>query len=195
MLYHTTTGSAADQILKYIEENTDTDEEDNDDMEIDTKECTELVKIDKIYGSDTVKFSRTFIKNVSEIFETINFNEEQTTDKINESISVSTNGKISKLFNNKLEITTRILLVNVVYFKARWKHIFPKEYTYKDNFYISNNSTSVDTMVIKNKSFPYIHVDEPFGSFSIVDIPYHGNSSMMIILPDALYGHRDIYYK
>ncbi|AST09592.1 Serpin 123 [NY_014 poxvirus] len=191
ILHHAMKGSESDQILNYIEENTDTDTDDSDDMEIDTKECTELVTVNKIYGSDSIRFYSTFLEKIKNDFETINFNNvEHAIHKINEWVSLSTNNKINKLFNT-LPNNTRILLVGAAHFKAKWKYPFPKEYTYKDNFYISYDSTTVDTMVIKGKSFPYNHVEETFGNFSIVDIPYEGNSSMMIILPDELDGLHD----
>ncbi|AST09397.1 serine protease inhibitor-like protein [Murmansk poxvirus] len=191
ILYHATKGSASDKILNYIEENTDTDTEDNDNMEIDTKECTELVTVNKVYGSSSIRFYSEFLEKIKNDFETINFNNtELATYQINEWVRLFTNNKISKLFNS-LSNDTRMLLVGAAHFKAKWKYPFPKEYTYKDNFYISYDSTTVDTMVIKDKSFLYNHVDEPFGSFSIVDIPYEGNSSMMIILPDELDGLKD----
>ncbi|AEN03766.1 serine protease inhibitor-like protein SPI-1 [Yokapox virus] len=193
ILYNITTGIASNQILKYLEKENDKyiDIDNNHDMEIDTKEVTELTTVNKIYISDYINVNVNFIEKMKYFFEFINFNSEQTTSDINKYIETSTNGKINKLFVNRLSTDTRILIVNVIHFKAKWKYPFLKDCTFKDKFYTPTGSTTIDTMVVKDKSFLHNHIYEQYGSFSIVDIPYTGNSSMLIILPDKIDG---LYY-
>ncbi|AKJ93827.1 serpin [Raccoonpox virus] len=189
LLYHGAAGSTADQISKYIEENT-IDISNYDTMEVDDTECSNLVVANKIYGSDNIVFYDTFIQKIRDDFRSVNFNDaNKTRDIINEWAKTVTDGKIDPLLTNKLPINTLITTVNVVHFKAKWKYPFSKNSTYTDIFYMSNDSsTNVNMMVSTDNDLPYVHIDESFGGFSMVDIPYEGNSSMLIILPDDIKG-------
>lgn len=84
-----------------------------------------------------------------------------------------TNGKINSLLTSPLSINTRMTVVSAVHFKAMWKYPFSKHLTYTDKFYISKNIvTSVDMMVGTENNLQYVHINELFGGFSIIDIPY-----------------------
>ncbi|AXN74995.1 seprin [Akhmeta virus] len=197
ILHHGASGSTAEQLSKYIENATkDTNEKDtdtnndNNDMDIDIPYCATLATANKIYGSDSIEFHASFLQKIKDDFQTVNFNKaNQTKELINEWVKTMTNGKINSLLTSPLSINTRMTVVSAVHFKAMWKYPFSKHLTYKDKFYISKNLvTSVDMMVSTENDLPYAHINESFGGFSIIDIPYAGNSSMVIVLPDEIEG-------
>ncbi|AOP31888.1 serpin [Volepox virus] len=190
ILYHGAAGYTAAQISKYImeNENTDISRYDND-MEVNVTEYAKLVIANKIYGSNNIKFYDAFLQKIRDNFQIVNFDDvDETRDTINEWVKTVTDGKIDHLFTNKLQNNTRMTVVNVVHFKAKWKYPFCKLSTYTDKFYTSKDLfTNVDMMVSTKNNLPHTHI-ESFGGFSIVDIPYEGNSSMVIILPDDIEG-------
>ncbi|AAC99573.1 SPI-1 [Ectromelia virus] len=194
ILHHGAAGSTAEQLSKYIEnvnENVSEDKDDNnDDMDVDIPYCATLATANKIYGSDSIEFHASFLQKIKDDFQTVNFNNaNQTKELINEWVKTMTNGKINSLLTSPLPINTRMAVVSAVHFKAMWKYPFSKHLTYTDKFYISKNIvTSVDMMVSTENDLQYVHINELFGGFSIIDIPYEGNSSMVIILPDDIEG-------
>ncbi|UYL70134.1 Serpin, partial [Monkeypox virus] len=194
ILNHGAAGSTAEQLSKYIEnmnENTPDDKkDDNNDMDVDIPYCATLATANKIYGSDSIEFHASFLQKIKDDFQTVNFNNaNQTKELINEWVKTMTNGKINSLLTSPLSINTRMIVISAVHFKAMWKYPFSKHLTYTDKFYISKNIvTSVDMMVGTENDLQYVHINELFGGFSIIDIPYEGNSSMVIILPDDIEG-------
>ncbi|AOP31677.1 serpin [Skunkpox virus] len=191
ILYHGAAGYTAEQISKYITENDNTsnDTRYDNDMEVNISECAKLVIANKIYCSDNITYHDSFLQKIRDDFQTVNFDDsDNTRDIINEWVKIVTDGKINPLLTSKLPNNTRMTVINVVHFKAKWKYPFCKLRTYTDKFYTSRDSfTNVDMMVSTNNNLPHTHI-ESFGGFSIVDIPYEGNSSMVIILPDEIDG-------
>ncbi|QED21154.1 serine protease inhibitor-like SPI-1 [Borealpox virus] len=188
ILYHGAAGSTAEQLSKYIE-NTEDKDANSDIMDIDIPYCATLATANKIYGCDSIKFHASFLEKIKDDFQAVNFhNANQTKELINEWVKTMTNGKINPLLTSPLSINTRMTVVSTVHFKATWKYPFSKDLTY-DKFYISKNLvTSVDMMVRNETDLLYTHINESFGGFSIIDIPYVGNSSMVVILPDNIEG-------
>ncbi|AFB76969.1 serine protease inhibitor-like SPI-1 [Cotia virus SPAn232] len=188
LLKHGAANNTADEILNYIINNYNDNK--NDSMEVDICNCAELVSVNKIYCSNSIEFYDDFIQKISDSFQTVNFNNTfETMYLINEYVKSVTNGKINYILDTPLPFDTKVTVINCVYFKAKWKYPFLKNRTYLDKFYVSNKlSTNIDMMVNVNNSFLYGKVNEIFGSFSIIDIPYEGESSMVILLPDNIDG-------
>jgi serpin B len=101
---------------------------------------------------------------------------------INEWVSDETREKIQDLIpSGAIDVLTRLVLANAIYFKAAWLHAFDSDATTTAPFRLMDGST-VDV--------PMMHQDEPYGyvvrdEYRALELPYEtGNMSMLIILPD-----------
>uniref|UniRef100_A0A2R5LAV5 Putative serine protease inhibitor 15 rms15 n=1 Tax=Ornithodoros turicata TaxID=34597 RepID=A0A2R5LAV5_9ACAR len=107
---------------------------------------------------------------------------EQTKDNINRWIANKTDGKIPTLFEEPLDVDTRLVLLNAVYFKGTWKTRFNKTKTKSRPFYNGGvNKVMVDTMRLKAK-LNYVY--DATLSAHVVELPYIGDDySLVIFLP------------
>ncbi|CAN7936929.1 unnamed protein product [Ixodes hexagonus] len=109
---------------------------------------------------------------------------EAAVDEINSWVNQKTHGKIEKLFSDPLDQSTRLVLLNALFFKGAWETKFDESSTSKKQFLNGGTTpTQVDTMTksinIGYKSFPTLGLD-------VADLPYAGgNYSMVILLPKA----------
>ncbi len=107
---------------------------------------------------------------------------DEALNKINNWVDKKTEGKIKKLVSDSdINVQTRLILTNAIYFKGMWKIPFDRKATEPDDFWISkNNSVKVQMMQLVDREFPYAETEE----FQIIKIPYQcQNLSMLIILP------------
>jgi len=78
---------------------------------------------------------------------------------------------------------TRLVLVNAVYFKGEWVHIFNENNTRDDDFHISPNE-AVNVKMMYMKSDLYYGMNSELNCQAL-ELPYAGeNVSMYILLPD-----------
>ncbi|AUO38499.1 IL-1 convertase [Vaccinia virus] len=86
-----------------------------------------------------------------------------------------------------------LLAISAVYFKAKWLTPFEKEFTSDYPFYVSpTEMVDVSMMSMYGELFNHASVKESFGNFSIIELPYVGDTSMMVILPDKIDGLESI---
>uniref|UniRef100_A0A8B9XPT4 Serpin domain-containing protein n=1 Tax=Bos mutus grunniens TaxID=30521 RepID=A0A8B9XPT4_BOSMU len=118
----------------------------------------------------------------SEAFPT-EFNDSNAAMKlINDYVKNKTQGKIEDLFKN-LDSLTKIILLNYIYFKARWKIPFDPKRTEQAEFHVSENKTvEVPMMSTGSLVTPYFR-DEELGC-TLVELTYTSNDSALFILPD-----------
>ncbi|XP_047651933.1 serpin A3-8-like [Phacochoerus africanus] len=101
---------------------------------------------------------------------------------INDYVKNKTKGKIPKLFDEHDSLSVMVL-VNYVYFKAKWKTPFDPEHTIKSTFYVSKNRTvEVPMMSLRGLETPYFRDEEL--ACTVVELPYTSNDSALFILPD-----------
>jgi serpin B len=99
---------------------------------------------------------------------------------INGWVAQHTKGKIKHLFES-LDPITKLVLVNAVYFKASWEFPFDPGQTQTGSFTTAGGGTV---------TVPFMH-GTPSGKYAsgagwqAVDVPYVGNASMTIVMPDA----------
>lgn len=111
---------------------------------------------------------------------------ETSRSDINSWVREKTLGKIPMLFD-KGEITnsTRMVLVNTLYLKARWAKQFSKQLTHQEPFFRDNHSTLSALMMVDIDEYPYL--DTP--TFSIILLPYlslrsqNTQLAMVVLLP------------
>jgi serpin B len=107
-----------------------------------------------------------------------------TLDDVNGWVSRKTEGKIDKILD-RLDPNSAAVLLNAVYFKARWASVFSKDATKDEPFnLISSEKVPVAMM---NKVASYAVVARP--GYRAVRLPYDvGALGMIIVLPDAIDG-------
>ncbi|KAM9202605.1 alpha-1-antichymotrypsin isoform 2-T2 [Dugong dugon] len=101
---------------------------------------------------------------------------------INDYVKQKTQGKIVNLVRD-LKPETRLVVVNYLFFKAKWQTPFDPRSTYKSEFHVNNNkSVEVPMMSLLNVAMPYLR-DEAL-SCTVVELNYTGSASVLFILPD-----------
>jgi len=102
---------------------------------------------------------------------------------INQWVEKNTNNKITNLIQpSSIDNTTRLVLVNALYFKGSWKDKFNKEKNTKDNFQIDKKD-NVKTVFMNRYINSWYYSDK---YSQIIDITYSNeNISLMIILPKS----------
>ncbi|XP_069415473.1 serpin A3-5-like isoform X3 [Ovis canadensis] len=117
----------------------------------------------------------------SEAFSTNFGDPEAAKSLINDYVKNKTQGKIEELFK-VLTPETVLVLVNYIYFKARWKIPFDPKHTEQAEFHVSKNETVQVPMMALGLETPYFR-DEELGC-TLVELTYTSNDSALFILPD-----------
>ncbi|XP_035117275.2 alpha-1-antichymotrypsin [Callithrix jacchus] len=101
---------------------------------------------------------------------------------INNYVERGTRGKIKDLIK-ELDQQTMMVLVNYIFFKAKWKTPFDIRETFMSKFYFGNLMwVKVPMMRMDDMAAPYFWDEELL--CTIVELPYTGNASAFFILPD-----------
>ncbi|XP_024423998.2 alpha-1-antichymotrypsin [Desmodus rotundus] len=118
----------------------------------------------------------------SEAFST-NFQDSAAAKKlINDYVEEKTQGKIVDLVKS-LDTRTVMILVNYIFFKAKWMTPFDPNDTVQSKFYVSKRrSVQVPMMSLEDLYTPYFRDKEL--SCTVVELQYTSNDSMLLILPD-----------
>ncbi|NXG14653.1 SPB10 protein, partial [Grallaria varia] len=111
---------------------------------------------------------------------------EQTRKEINAWVEKQTEGKIKNLLNPQdVENTTKLILVNAIYFKAEWEVKFQGRHTDLQPFRLSKNKTKPVKMMYMRNTFPVLIVETM--NFKMIELPYVKHElSMFILLPDDI---------
>ncbi len=108
----------------------------------------------------------------------VDFTDVNTKDLINHWVSDKTNKLVPKLFDS-LDSSAVMMIINTLYFKAKWQLPFKVESTFDQPFYYRG----------KEKNIPFMHssayinyLEKP--TFQAISLPYgNGNLSMYVFLP------------
>ena len=124
-------------------------------------------------------------------------NAEAARSDINQWVAQQTNNKITDLLAaGSVDRSTRLVLVNAIYFKAAWADIFDERLTGKGQFTNLDGSTSqVDMMSKSEEMLTYfdssaaVNVNLGLPAFQMVSIPYKSNRlSLLVFLPRDVSG-------
>lgn len=109
---------------------------------------------------------------------------------INQWVEDKTRNKIQDLIQpGILSAMTRLVLVNAIYFKGKWDRQFAEQLTREAAFYTSPGQSVQVPMMTQKHKFGYARS----GGLQILELPYAGGElSMLILLPDAIDGLRQI---
>ncbi|KAH6936909.1 hypothetical protein HPB50_024072 [Hyalomma asiaticum] len=112
---------------------------------------------------------------------------QEAIDKINKWVSEKTHGKVRSLFEEPPDFSTRLILLNAVYYKGTWLYEFNKARTKPRSFY-NGGVTKVLVPMMKMKS-TLNHTFDATLNADVVDLPYVGNDiAMTILLPSERNG-------
>uniref|UniRef100_A0A4X1SFV1 Serpin A3-8 n=2 Tax=Sus scrofa TaxID=9823 RepID=A0A4X1SFV1_PIG len=121
-------------------------------------------------------------KFASDVFSTNFKDPEAAIVFINDYVKNKTKGKIPKLFDEHATFSVMVL-VNYIYFNAKWKTPFDPEHTIESTFHVSKNRTvKVPMMSLRGLETPYFRDEEL--ACTVVELPYTSNDSALFILPD-----------
>ena len=107
----------------------------------------------------------------------------QASKTINSWVEGKTNNKIKDLISaDSLNEFTKIVLVNAIYFKGKWKDTFDESRTFEDDFFVSKDTTVKVKYMTAQRKYAY-HEDKDL-KCTILKVPYQGDRlSMLFFLP------------
>ncbi|XP_004379346.1 serpin B8 [Trichechus manatus latirostris] len=143
----------------------------------------------RLFGEETCNFLSAFKESCQKFYhaelEELSFakDTEESRKHINNWVAERTEGKISEVLGaGTIDSLTKLVLVNAIYFKGKWKEQFDKNYTRRMPFKINQDKKTVQ-MMFKQAKFRIRYVDEVHTQ--VLELPYVGKElSMVILLPD-----------
>ena len=141
-----------------------------------------------LWGQQGYQFVPEFIDNLSQNYDagmkTLDFakNAEKSRVVINDWVSEQTEDKINDLIPpGGVDLMTRLVLTNAIYFKANWFYQFNSDFTRDGDFNLLNGTTTTVKMMKQTEYFNYTSGD----GYQAVELPYQGNKlSMLVLLPE-----------
>lgn len=133
----------------------------------------------KAVRQDYIDICRTYF---DALVEEVNFQDPATPTRINNWVDENTNGKITKIIDPPISDDVAMMLLNAIYFKGTWTHLFDTTDTHDMEFHLENgSSTQCRMMKREDDTVAYFHND----IFQAIDLPYgDGSFSMTIFLPN-----------
>lgn len=147
-----------------------------------------LYMANKVYIKDTYTLKESFKSTITNSFyseiEPIDFVKgSEAAQTINTWVENKTNDKIKDLVKpGDFDKESRLVMVNAIYFKGKWKYPFKVEATTSEKFYLNENDT-VDVQMMHIKEKFCLKYDQDLNA-QVLQLPYtNENVSMIIILP------------
>ncbi|XP_066103208.1 serpin B10 [Saccopteryx bilineata] len=147
-----------------------------------------------IYGEKTYPFLIKYLEDMKTYFgiepQSVNFLEhsDQIRKEINSWVESQTEGKIMDLLPaDAVDSTTRMVLVNALYFKGTWEHQFLVQDTTEKPFRINKTTSKPVQMMSMKKKLPVFYVENP----QTIGLQLHYESrdlSLFILLPEDISG-------
>jgi serpin B len=155
------------------------------------EEDLNIKTVNRVYVNENLSLKAEYSQTLAQVYgagaDQVDFSDSKAAAaKINGFVSENTNNKIRNLIHDSiLNESTRLVLVNAIYFKAQWRKKFEKDQTAKENFYLSDGSVKrVDMMKKFGERFKYLSAPGGLGA-NTLEIPYMGETiSLTIILPN-----------
>jgi serpin B len=153
------------------------------------EEAIEWHQADRLFGQRQYAFRSSFLELLKDgydsPFEPLDFRNhpEQARSTINSWVAGQTRDRIRDLIpTGGVNAATRLVLVNAIYLKAQWNHVFNKRLTALKPFLVHGSiSREVPTMFRPGR-FGYSKGD----GFTAVAVPYIGGDlEFLILVPDA----------
>jgi serpin B len=141
--------------------------------------------VNAIWGQKDYHFIPAFLDVLAENYgaglRTLDFanSPEESRLIINDWVSEQTEGRIEDLIpQGMIDILTRLVLTNAIYFNAAWDYPFNEKATEDGPFYLLDGSKIDVPMMSQAESFGYAEGN----NYQAVELPYDGNELSMIVL-------------
>lgn len=163
----------------------------------------ELAVANGLWGEKTMPFRNEFVDALGAHYgaplETVDFrgDAENQRQAINAWVSDQTRDRINDLLPaGSIDESTRLVLVNAIYFKAAWAEEFSERMTTDQPFNLlpaageeAGKTVDVPLMHQRETSFNYADL----GAYDALELPYqYGQFSMIVLLPDEADGLADL---
>ncbi|ERE73770.1 serpin B8 [Cricetulus griseus] len=143
----------------------------------------------RLFGEESCDFLLTFKESCQKFYqaglEELSFakDTEECRKHINDWVMDKTEGKISEVLSpGTVCPLTKLVLVNAMYFKGKWKAQFDRKYT-RGMLFKANQEKKTVQMMFKHAKFKMAHVDEV--NMQVLVLPYaEDEMCMVILLPD-----------
>lgn len=144
----------------------------------------------RLFGDKSYHFHSSFMEACHQLYRAnlgqLSFASaaEQATKHINNWVSKKTEGKIQELLpSDSVDEHTKLVLVNAVYFKARWKEPFDSMYTTEMPFKVNQKEQRPVQMMFQESALRLNYVEEI--QAQVLELPYvQEELNMVILLPD-----------
>lgn len=143
---------------------------------------TTFVSTNKAYFAQHLRLDPC-LRNTLPEMETLDFGSPAlAADHINAVVSQATHGEITDLVDAAILTDVEFLLLNAVFFKGRWKTIFPEERTELRPFHGTAGDVRVPMMTVVDmfKYAPAVQMEA-----TLVELPYERGFSLLVLLPMA----------
>ncbi|XP_036598164.1 serpin B12 isoform X2 [Trichosurus vulpecula] len=148
-----------------------------------------LSMANRLYGEQEFPILAAYSDSVMEFYhtsiESVDFRKdtEKSRQQINFWVECQTQGKIKDLFDkDNITDSTVLVLVNAVYFKAKWEKCFDSEKTEDSPFWLNKNEQKNVKMMRQQNTFRIGYIEEL--KTQILEMNYiKGKLSMFVLLP------------
>ncbi|XP_071972368.1 alpha-1-antitrypsin-like [Engystomops pustulosus] len=137
-----------------------------------------------LFISKEHKILQTFLDEAktryhSEAFSTDFKNTEEAKKQINSYVEKNTQGKIADLLDS-IDQDAIFVLINYIYFKAKWENPFNSEWTKEGDFHVNENTTVKASFMSRTGMYNVAFNDDA----TVISIPYKGGANALFILPN-----------
>jgi serpin B len=147
----------------------------------------ELDVANALWAEKSFKFSQSYLDQVRKEFAAGLENADFKSDpdgarrKINAWVEKKTHERIKNLLApNTVQALTRLILVNAVYFKAKWRSPFTEQPSYDEPFFAADGSKADVSTMHQMRNFDYFETPDA----QVLELPYKGDRlSMVVLLP------------
>ncbi len=150
---------------------------------------SELRLVNSLWAQKKYSFLPEFMKPLQEAFgarvENVDFeaDAEAVRKVINTWVAEQTHDRIKELLPERsLDVLTRLVLVNAVYFKAKWEYGFDEMFTQPKPFFVDGKTEVQVPLMHRKLSIGYLKGDD----YQAIELPYEGGRlGMIVFLPNA----------
>ncbi|XP_004379344.1 plasminogen activator inhibitor 2 [Trichechus manatus latirostris] len=150
-----------------------------------------LESINQLFGEKSTRFNEEYVKLCKKYYSTeaqaVDFLEhaEEARKKINSWVKTQTKGKIPNLLpEGSVDRETKMVLVNAVYFKGKWKTPFQKKLNGLYPFRVNATERKPVQMMYLHERLNIGYIEDL--KAQILELPYAGDVSMFLLLPDGV---------
>ncbi|XP_026146848.1 leukocyte elastase inhibitor-like [Carassius auratus] len=144
----------------------------------------------RLYGEKTFCFLPEYLDSTLKLYhadlQAVDFigASDESRQLINKWVEEQTENKIKDLIQpSMISGRTILVLVNAIYFKGNWKHVFEAGNTKEMPFKINQNESRPVQMMYREETFPFR--DIPECNLKVLELPYEKEElSMFILLPN-----------